>query len=177
MSNATIRRTSHGLRTSACALCVLGLCLLVAGCASTPPGNGTSLDMAATTPTRTTVVHAAADVLGTPYRAHANGPRAFSDNGLVQYAYARAGIALPLAPHALLGAGPPIAMANAQPGDLVFYQTHLAGGDDSLRVGLYLNEHEMLYASARRDEVVIQSIDGDYWRGRLLGVVRVLSSP
>lgn len=173
MSNAAIRRT-YGLRTSVCAIYALGLCLLVAGCASAPPGIDTH--MAATTPTRTTVVNAAAAVLGTPYRAHANGPRAFSDNGLVQYAYARAGIALPLAPHALLGAGPPIAMAAAQPGDLVFYQTHLAGGDDSLRVGLYLNEHEMLYASARQDEVVIQPIDGDYWRGRLLGVVRVLPS-
>lgn len=150
---------------------VFGLALL-SGCATTP--SAINSHVAPTTATRMAIIHAAAAQLGAPYRPDATGPSAFSDNGLVQYAYAHAGIELPLGPHALLGAGEPVTMAKARPGDLVFYQMQFAGGDDSLRVGLYLNEGEMLFASPRHGEVVIQSINSDYWTGRLLGVVQVL---
>lgn len=173
MRNAISRSASTPFVTA----CALGLCLVLAGCASAPRGTaGTDIGthMAATTPTRAAIMQAAAAQLGDAYQHAANGPRAFSDNGLVQYAYARAGIELPMAPHALLGAGPPVAMTAAKPGDLVFYQTHMAGGATSLRVGLYLNTDEMLYASAKQGRVIIQSIDSDYWTGRLLGVVQVL---
>ena len=171
MSNIVHRYFSTP-RTTARLLFAAGLCLLLAGCASTPAGIETHIE--ATTQAREAVIRAAADQLGAPYRRNANGPPAFSDNGLVQYAYAQTGTQLPLAPHGLLGAGPPIAMSQAQPADLVFYQTQLAGGADSLRVGLYLNNGEMLFASARQGRVVIQRIDGDYWTGRLLGLVKVL---
>lgn len=157
------------------------LWLTLAGCTSTPQqarasaGTIDILDhIGQTTPTRAAVIGAAADMLGRPYRANAAGPAAFSDNGLVTYAYGHVGVALPMAPHGLLGAGPPILMNQAEPGDLVFFQTHAAGGADSLRVGLYLNNAEMLYASADQGHVVIQPIDGTYWRGRLLGLVKVL---
>lgn len=153
-------------------LAVIGLCLLPAGCATTP--TGITAHIGTTTDTRLTVIRAAADALGKPYRSGAGGPGAFSDNGLVHYAYARAGIKLPSAPYALLGAGTPIPMTRAEPGDLVFYQTQTAGGADSLRVGLYLNDGEMLYASAREGKVVIQSIDSGYWSQRLLSVVQIL---
>lgn len=113
-------------------------------------------------------------MLGTPYQAGATGPAAFGDNGLVQYAYRHVGITLPSAPHGLLGSGVPIPMGSAEPGDLVFYQMHVAGGADSLRVGLYLNNREMLFASADNGKVIIQPIGSAYWRDRLLSVVRIL---
>lgn len=156
-------------------LFALTVCIALCGCASTP--SGIEAHVGPTTKTRMTIIRAAAAQLGTPYKAGARGPNAFSDNGLVQYAYARAGITLPSAPHALLGAGVPVPMADAKPADLVFYQTHVAGGAASLRVGLYLNDSEMLYASARKGKVVIQPIDGGYWTGRLLGVVRIPQRP
>lgn len=158
---------------------VLGLCIALAACTSTPESRprGIQAHVGPTTQTRMAIIRAAAARLGAPYKPGAGGPEAFDDNGLVRYAYARAGITLPRAPHALLGAGPPITLARAEPADLVFYQTHVAGGADSLRVGLYLNDHEILYASARRGRVVIQRVDASWWRGRLLGVVSVLPRP
>lgn len=171
MSNI-VYRPSFAPRITATLLIAAGLCLLLAGCASTPAGIESYID--STTAARATVIRAAADKLGAPYKRGANGPSAFSDDGLVQYAYAKANTQLPLAPHGLLGAGKPIDMAAAQPGDLVFYQTQAAGGDDSLRVGLYLNEHEMLFASAKQGKVVLQQNGSDYWTGRLLGVVKIL---
>lgn len=157
------------------------LCLALTGCASAPQQGAPTADaidilehIGTTTPTRVAIVRAAAAMLDKPYRSGATGPTAFSDNGLVAHAYGQAGVHLPLAPHGLLGAGAAITLQQAQPGDLVFYQTRAAGGADSLRVGLYLNSAEMLYASARRQRVVIANIDDPYWTQRLLGVVQVL---
>lgn len=163
----------------ALALTIIGLFMLLGGCSSVPViggDSGTDIDthFATANTTRAGIIHSAAAQLGMPYKRAADGPQAFGDNGLVQYAYARNSIQLPLQPHGLLGAGAPITLAQAQPGDLVFYQTQVAGGAASLRVGLYLNSHEMLYASAQAGQVVIQPIDKPYWRERLLGVVRVL---
>lgn len=151
-------------------LCLL--MLMLGGCASTPSGIASHITQ--TTDTRLKLVDAAAEVLGLPYRPGATGPAAFDDIGLVRYAYLQIAHQLPQTPHGLLGAGEPVAMNKASPGDLVFYQTHVAGGAGSLRVGLFLNRNEMLYASKRQDKVVIQRINGNYWRSRLLGVVKVL---
>ncbi|HLQ85514.1 MAG TPA: C40 family peptidase [Salinisphaeraceae bacterium] len=169
-------------------LAALGLAAVLVGCSSTPArgpaapatsattagSSAISERMPATTSTRRAIVETAAAMLGKPYQNNATGPDAFGDGGLVQYAYAQAGIDLPLSTHGQLGAGMPITLAAAEPGDLVFYQTTLAGADDSLHVGLYLNDQEMLYAAKEQGKVVIQPVTDDYWQGRLLGVVRIL---
>lgn len=175
--NKTIKHHVAKLHVATALLFAAGVCLVLSGCAATPapaPAFAIKKHVEPTSKVRMAILRAAAAQVGKPYRSHATGSTAFSDNGLVQYAYARGGVSLPLAPYGLLGAGEPISMSQAEPADLVFYQSQLAGGSDSLRVGLYLNDSEMLYASAQRGKVIVQPIDGDYWTGRLLGVVQVL---
>lgn len=175
--NKPIHTRLPSARATLLSACAAALCLALSSCASTPaPKPATAPQPAATavrihthvaptTQTRMAVIQAAARQLG------ASG---FSDTGLIEYAYTQVGVRLPQAPHALLDAGEPISLGRARPGDLVFYRTELNGGEETLRVGLFLNHGEMLYASPRRNQVVIQPINGDYWTGRLLGAIRIL---
>jgi hypothetical protein len=60
--------------------------------------------------------------LGTPYRWGAEGPDSFDCSGLVQAAYAAAGITLPRVAQQQFDAGPAVPPgAPLQPGDLVFF--------------------------------------------------------
>ena len=82
--------------------------------------------------------------LGTPYRWGGDGPGGFDCSGLVQAAYAAAGIALPRVAQAQFDAGPLLpAGGPLQPGDLVFF------GSDPLHVdhvGLVVGPGEMVDA-------------------------------
>jgi len=82
--------------------------------------------------------------LGTPYRWGGEGPGGFDCSGLVQAAYASAGIALPRVAQAQFDAGSRLPTATAlQPGDLVFFG---AAPDEITHVGLYIGDGEMVDA-------------------------------
>ena len=65
-------------------------------------------------------VRAALSRLGRPYVWGATGPDRFDCSGLVQWAYARAGVALPRTTYQQILAGAPVAPSQVRPGDLVF---------------------------------------------------------
>lgn len=65
-------------------------------------------------------VRAALSRLGRPYVWGATGPDRFDCSGLVQWAYARAGVALPRTTYQQILAGVPVAPSQVRPGDLVF---------------------------------------------------------
>lgn len=69
-----------------------------------------------------TAVQAAMAMLGTPYVWGGEDPRGFDCSGLVQWAYAHAGIALPRTAQLQFDAGPRRrAGSRPQPGDLLFF--------------------------------------------------------
>lgn len=65
-------------------------------------------------------VRAALSRLGRPYVWGATGPDRFDCSGLVQWAYARAGVGLPRTTYQQILAGTPVAPSQVRPGDLVF---------------------------------------------------------
>ncbi|MGH9157661.1 MAG: C40 family peptidase [Acidimicrobiales bacterium] len=82
--------------------------------------------------------------LGTPYRWGGEGDGGFDCSGLVQAAYATAGITMPRTAQAQHDAGPALPSgAELEPGDLVFFAN---GTDDVTHVGLYLGDGQMIDA-------------------------------
>jgi len=87
-------------------------------------GNGTSAPQPYTGPVSTRAGQAVAFAyaqLGKPYQWGATGPGSFDCSGLVQAAWAAAGVAIPRNTYDQWGALPHIATSAIQPGDLLFY--------------------------------------------------------
>jgi cell wall-associated NlpC family hydrolase len=68
-------------------------------------------------------VRAALSRLGCPYVWGATGPDRFDCSGLVQWAYAQAGVQLDRTTYDQINDGVPVARSQVQPGDLVFPHT------------------------------------------------------
>jgi cell wall-associated NlpC family hydrolase len=93
--------------------------------------NTTIVGVSATTPGSSTVVAPpskytgavgyAMQELGTPYVWGGAAPGGFDCSGLVMWAYAQVGVALPHSSYAQWGYGVPVSVDQLQPGDLVFF--------------------------------------------------------
>lgn len=95
---------------------------------------------------------AARSALGLPYAWGQAGPSAFDCAGLTQWAYRQAGVAIPRTSQAQKGAGRPVSLDQARPGDLVFYRA------DASHVALYAGGGQVIHspypgASVRYDPV------------------------
>ncbi|MFI6401233.1 C40 family peptidase [Streptomyces sp. NPDC050548] len=78
--------------------------------------------------------------VGKPYVWGAAGPGSYDCSGLTQAAWKAAGVALPRATAAQSNAGTTVHLADAQPGDLVFFH------DDASHVGVYVGDGTMIHA-------------------------------
>lgn len=99
---------------------------------------------------------------GDPYVWAAAGPGEFDCSGLVVWAFAQEGIALPHYTGALWNSGMHIARNDLQPGDLVFF------GSDISHVGFYVGDGMMLDAPNSGAVVRIEPLFSDY-----IGAVRI----
>jgi cell wall-associated NlpC family hydrolase len=73
------------------------------------------------------VVQIALNQVGKPYIWGAKGPNAFDCSGLTQWAYAQVGIKIPAGTAGQWPGLPPVDVADARPGDLIFFDTLNAG--------------------------------------------------
>ncbi|MFF9348684.1 NlpC/P60 family protein [Streptomyces sp. NPDC014734] len=78
--------------------------------------------------------------LGRPYVWGANGPSGFDCSGLMQWAYARAGVSLPRTSQAQRYAGRMVSLSQARPGDLVVYRA------DAGHVAMYVGNGQVIHA-------------------------------
>ncbi|MFG3138347.1 NlpC/P60 family protein [Streptomyces sp. NPDC048211] len=78
--------------------------------------------------------------LGLPYVWGANGPSGFDCSGLMQWAYAQAGVSLPRTSQAQRYAGRMVPLADARPGDLVTYRA------DASHIGMYVGNGQVIHA-------------------------------
>ena len=78
--------------------------------------------------------------VGKPYVWGATGPDSYDCSGLTQAAWRAAGVTLPRVTYDQVNAGTTVSLADAQPGDLVFFY------DDISHVGLYIGNGMMIHA-------------------------------
>ncbi|GHE08794.1 C40 family peptidase [Klenkia taihuensis] len=131
--------------------------------AAAPSGSsGGSGSSAAAAPSTSVVANSAAAQTavdtalaqrGDPYVWAASGPNSFDCSGLVQYAYAAAGISLPHSSRAQASMGQAVSRADLQPGDLVAYYSPVS------HIGIYIGNGQMVHAPTSGDVVKVASID------------------
>ncbi|WP_246078674.1 C40 family peptidase [Modestobacter excelsi] len=100
-----------------------------------------------------TAVSTALAQQGKPYVWAAAGPGSFDCSGLVQYAYAAAGISLPHSSGAQAGMGTAVTRAQLQPGDLIAFYSPVS------HIGIYIGNGQMVHAPTSGDVVKVASID------------------
>jgi cell wall-associated NlpC family hydrolase len=101
---------------------------------------------------------------GKEYVWAAAGPNQFDCSGLMIYAMAHAGYpGLPHSSAALSQMGTPVARADLQPGDMVFF------GHPVHHVGMYVGDGLMINAPSFGEPVRVQALDSDYEGGRRIG--------
>jgi cell wall-associated NlpC family hydrolase len=91
---------------------------------------------------------------GKPYVWGGAGPNSYDCSGLVQYAYAAAGIALPHSSRMQSTMGTPVAYSDLQPGDLVFFYSPVS------HVGMYIGNGQMVHASTYGQPVKVVNLAG-----------------
>jgi cell wall-associated NlpC family hydrolase len=130
--------------------------------------ENTIVGISATTPGTNTVVAPpsryggavgfAMQELGTPYVWGGAAPGGFDCSGLVMWAYAQVGVALPHSSYAQWGYGVPVSYDQLQPGDLVFF-------NGLGHVGMYIGGDQFIEAPHTGAFVQISSLSsrlGDY---------------
>ncbi|WP_138760366.1 C40 family peptidase [Modestobacter altitudinis] len=100
-----------------------------------------------------TAVSTALAQQGDPYVWAAAGPSSFDCSGLVQYAYAAAGISLPHSSSAQARMGTAVTRAQLQPGDLIAFYSPVS------HIGIYIGNGQMVHAPTSGDVVKVASID------------------
>ncbi len=108
-------------------------------------------------------VNFAMSKVGLPYIWGGTGPNGYDCSGLVQAAYAQAGITLPRTTWDQVNAGTQVSLANAQVGDLVFFY-------DNSHVGIYIGNGQVVNALNENVGILISDIS---YLGTPSAVVRV----
>jgi cell wall-associated NlpC family hydrolase len=110
--------------------------------------------------------------LGKPYVWGAEGPDTYDCSGLVQAAYAAAGVALPRTARPQYLATVPVPVAALVPGDLLFFGPDPRNWNSIHHVGIYVGRGLMIHAPTTGDVVRIAPI----WWAEFFGATRVLAA-
>ena len=112
----------------------------------------------------------ALDLRGVPYKIGGSDPSGFDCSGLVQYVFARQGIALPRDVRRQYQVGYEIDAGNLRPGDLLFFNTE---SDGASHVAIALDGESFVHAPNSRGVVRVERLSSSYWSRRLLGARRI----
>lgn len=119
------------------------------------------------------VVDVARAQLGVPYVWGGASPSGFDCSGLVQWSYARVGVALPRTAQAQYDATARVATGDLRPGDLVFFAHTYPSLDRITHVGLYIGQGLMINAPTTGDVVRVLPAFTGYWGDHYAGAGRV----
>ena len=115
----------------------------------------------------------AVSLVGSPYRLGGTSPETGLDcSGFVGHVFRQtAGVVLPRDSRAISEVAQPLAPAELQPGDLVFFNTLNRAFS---HVGIYLGDDRFVHAaSSRTGSVMVSNLNDRYWRERFDGARRV----
>jgi len=115
---------------------------------------------------------AALDLIGIRYKWGGNTPETGLDcSGLVRYVFQQVtGVTLPRTAKDISRLGTDVALADLQPGDLVFFNTRRFAFS---HVGIYLGNNQFVHAPRRGREVEVATLDSGFWQRRFDGARRV----
>jgi cell wall-associated NlpC family hydrolase len=154
-----MRASSTFLKRPSLLVLLMGLAWL-SGCATT--STGPAVDHSAA---RQRILNTAERLIGTRYVLGGESPSGVDCSGLVQYAYAQAGIRVPRTASEQFQAGQ--SRQNLLPGDLLFFRT-----DHTSRishVGIYVGQGQMIHASSSNGQVRKVSLKQRYWQQHMVG--------
>lgn len=121
-----------------------------------------------------TVISSAKSLLGTPYvwggESLAEG--GFDCSGLTQFVFKKVGYQLNRLSSDQAKQGIPVARANLQPGDLVFYAFNADGVIN--HVGIYIGNGKMIHSPKTGDIVKTTDITTSYWTTRFVTARRII---
>jgi len=155
----TTTRTSHTGRRALIALLTSAGVVLTPVAAqasaggSAPPVAAPVAPVVAPNAAAQVAVDTALAQLGDAYVWAGAGPDVYDCSGLTQFAYAAAGISLPHSSRMQSTMGVPVARADLQPGDLIFFY------DPVGHVGMYIGNGQMVHAPTSGDVVRIANVD------------------
>jgi murein DD-endopeptidase len=152
---------------------IVAAALLAAGCAGTPAKDTLGNDRAGSPAgdVRGSVVRLALSMVGVQYRYGGADPaEGFDCSGLVYYAYASNGHAVPRTSRAQFDAALKIPFDQATQGDLLFFKDQ----ESLSHVGIYLGDGRFVHAPSSGDSVRVASIDSPYYQRHLVAVGRLL---
>ncbi|ASK62792.1 peptidase [Virgibacillus phasianinus] len=112
-------------------------------------------------------INAGFPYIGTPYVWNGESPSGFDCSGFIAWAFRQGGISLPSSTSALQSVGSKVSYSNAQPGDLVFFNTYKTNG----HVGIYLGGGKFIGAQNSTGLAVANMTSG-YWADHFAGHVR-----
>lgn len=147
---------------------------LLAACAGAPPtssqGRAPAQYSQADRDLASLAAAHAENMVGKPYRYGGNSPRGFDCSGLVQYSYARVGVAVPRTTRSQLKAGKPVSGKSLRPGDLVFFDQE---GRKFSHVGIYIGNGKFVHAPSSGKHVRIDRLNKRYWKKHFVAARRI----
>ena len=171
------------------ALSLLSLLLLLSGCGAFKPAESTSRTGRTTRPARTTapegdatswirtdITQHAQELIGIPYKFGGNKPKeGFDCSGLTRYLYQGAGLDLSRVSRDQAKQGKQVNMADARPGDLVFYKRP---GGSVFHVSVVVlakpGELWVIHATSSRGVMRENILASSYWKPKIYQVRNVL---
>lgn len=110
-------------------------------------------------------------MIGAPYRYGGSSPQGFDCSGLVVYSFAQAGHpGLPHSAHALERLATPVAIADLEPGDLLFFTL---SGSKTSHVAIYAGDATFVHAPSAGKPVERVSFDHVFWGPRIQRAGRI----
>jgi cell wall-associated NlpC family hydrolase len=139
---------------------------------STPYSSAVNLTGGAAAPAAVRAVQFALTQVGKPYVWGAEGPDTYDCSGLVQAAYAAAGVSMPRVARAQYRATTPVLGAAMVPGDLLFFGPDPTDVESIHHVGIYLGDGLMVHAPTAGDVVRVAPV----WWAEFFGAARVVGA-
>ena len=177
---ATSRGRVTGRRSASPALALTLVLCAATGCAPFKPGLPSEPFEAAPAAARgpgAAIARNALAQLGVPYRYGGSEPRrGFDCSGLVSYAHAQEGIAVPRTAAAQFAASHRIDDDQLRAGDLVFFRT-VPRTREITHVGIYTGQRRFVHAPQTGRDVMETSLDEPYYRDRYAGSGRLYEAP
>jgi len=118
------------------------------------------------------LVQEAKRFLETPYRLGGDGWLGIDCSGLVRKVYCAVGLNLPSSSQDQFRSGIIVSLAEAQPGDLVFFRQ----GNQVDHVGIYIGNNQFIHASSLQRKVTIGSLANEYFLKHFAGIRRYLGT-